>query len=82
MFPCAGDLSTEDPVHGGVHGGHAEPVSQQETVVLHLHAVRGGQPRAVEACRERQSPGSYSITSTTNLCLHSKLLIHTLMLLY
>ena len=46
-----GDLPAEDPVHGPVHGVHAEPLPQQDAVVLSPNAMRRGHPGSMEACR-------------------------------
>ena len=46
-----GDLPAEDPVHGPVHGAHAEPLPQQDAVVLGPNAVRWGHLGPMEACR-------------------------------
>lgn len=49
VFSFAGDLSTEDPVHGVVHRTDAEPLSQSTAVVLGVHALWGCHSGPVEA---------------------------------
>lgn len=57
MFPCVGDLSAEDPVHGLVYSPHVEPLSKPAAVVLCLHALWGRNTRPMEACRGHKSSG-------------------------
>lgn len=46
----AGDLPAEDPVHSLVYGVNAEPLVESAAVVLCVHALRGRDTCAMEAC--------------------------------
>lgn len=63
-FPFAGDLSAEDPVHGLVHGAHAEPLPQSTAVVLGIHALRGRHSGPVEASRGHKGSGRCGVSET------------------
>lgn len=67
VFSFAGDLSTEDPLHGTVHRPHAEPLSQSTAVVLGIHALWGRHSGPVEASRGHKGSGGYG-TGCCRVC--------------